>query len=69
MPEAAPSQQQIDRRTFIQKCEPTDLIALIVITGGLILVGFHIDGIIGGILVSVVAYYFGKKGRTPTASA
>ena len=48
-----------------QQMKPADLIALVVIIGGLTLMALHIDGIIGGLLVSVTAYYFGKQGRPP----
>lgn len=45
---------------------PTDLIALIVIIGGLALMALGINGLVGGLVVSVVAYYFGKRGRIST---
>jgi len=38
-----------------------DIVALTVIVGGLILIGLGVNGIVGGLLVSVVAYYFGKR--------
>jgi hypothetical protein len=38
-----------------------DIIAALVIVGGMILISLHIDGIIGGLLVSIVAYYFGHE--------
>lgn len=44
-----------------------DFLAALVIIGGMILIGFGIDGIIGGLLVAVVAYYFGKRELPPTA--
>ena len=44
------------------KFEPVDFIAIIVIIGGLYLKLCGADGIVGTLLVSVVFYYFGKKG-------
>lgn len=51
---------------LIHKMLPRDIIAIIVIIGGLILVGSGIDHIVGGILVMVVAFYFGLN--TPVDS-
>jgi len=50
---------------FFEKVEPIDIIAFLVIVGGLILVGSHINGLVGSLLTAVVFYYFGKKGRAP----
>ena len=38
---------------------PRDIIAVVAITGGMILIGFGIDKIIGGILIMIVSFYFG----------
>jgi hypothetical protein len=67
---ADPNQQpMLTPQNCFQKMVPADLIALVVIIGGLTLISLHIDGIIGGLLVSVTAYYFGKQGRPPEAAA
>jgi len=44
-----------------QKLEPADVIAIILIIGGLILVGFGINGLIGTLLTAITFYYFGEK--------
>ena len=41
--------------------EPIDVIALLVIGGGLILTAYGINHTVSGILIMVVSYYFGKK--------
>lgn len=60
----------------IHKLQPRDLIAIIVIIGGMILVSFGIDKIVGGILVMIISFYFGlntpkpqdeKNGQSDTA--
>ena len=48
-----------------QKLCARDIIAVITIIGGMILVACHIDGIIGGLLVTIVAYYFGLNTPMP----
>jgi hypothetical protein len=47
---------------FICKFAPADLIAVIVIIGGLILKLNGADGVVGSMLVGVCFYYFGKVG-------
>ena len=47
---------------LITKFQPSDIIAIIVIVGGLILKLKGADGIVGSMLVGVCFYYFGKKG-------
>jgi len=42
---------------------PADVIAIIVIIGGMILVWLKVDTITGALLTSVVFYYFGKQRR------
>lgn len=39
----------------------TDLIALVVIVGGFILMAMKIDTVVGVVVTSVAAYYFGRK--------
>lgn len=46
---------------FLNKFQPIDIIALITISGGLVLRGFGIDGLVGTILTMIVVFYFGKK--------
>lgn len=42
-----------------------DYIAIIVIVGGLVLIGFGIDKTVGGLLVMVVSFYFGLNTPQP----
>lgn len=46
---------------LLDKFLPIDIIAIITITGGLILKFFGIDGTIGTLLATIVLFYFGKK--------
>ena len=48
---------------FIKKINPADIIACLVIIGGLALKFTGQDGLIGTLLTAIVFYYFGKKGR------
>jgi len=48
-------------RTLLSKLEPRDLIAIIVVIGGLILIGLGHNGTIGSLLLAVVAFYFGSR--------
>lgn len=48
-------------KQLLNKFLPQDIIAIIVITGGLILKFSGADGIVGMILTTVVLFYFGKK--------
>lgn len=41
--------------------EGRDIIALVVVTGGLILIGMGINGTIGALMIMVIAFYFGEK--------
>lgn len=38
-----------------------DWIALVIAIGGLTLIGLGKDSVVGGLLIAVVAYYFGEK--------
>lgn len=40
---------------------PVDIIALVVIIGGMILTAYGHNGTISNILIMVTAYYFGKR--------
>jgi len=46
---------------FLNKLQPADLIALVVIVGGFILKFYGFDGTVGSMLMIVVGFYFGKK--------
>ena len=48
---------------FFKKLQPADIIALVVIVGGLGLKFAGADGTVGLLLTSICFYYFGKKGR------
>lgn len=48
-------------KELLKKIQPIDLIAIVTITGGLILKFFGIDGTVGTILTAIVLFYFGKK--------
>jgi hypothetical protein len=48
---------------FLNKLEPTDLIAMILISGCLILKWHGADGYVSMTVTMIVGYYFGKKGN------
>lgn len=48
---------------FIEKFDPVDIIAIITILGGLILVGFGINGLVGTMLTAITFFYFGGKDK------
>jgi hypothetical protein len=48
---------------FFKKIMPADIIACLVIIGGLALKFTGQDGLVGTLLTAIVFYYFGKKGR------
>lgn len=45
------------------KFKPVDIIAIIIIIGGLALKFTGADGVVGSLLAAVAFYYFGKQGR------
>ena len=49
--------------------EPRDVIACLVIITGAALLACGIDGVVGGIVIAVVAYYFGWQSPTPRSPA
>ncbi len=49
---------------FFNKLEPIDVIALVVIAGGLALKFTGADGLVGTLMTAAVFYYFGKAQRT-----
>lgn len=48
-------------RKLMEKINPRDVIAVVVIIGCMTLIGLGKDGFIGAILISVVAYYYGHE--------
>lgn len=43
------------------KLQATDIIALVIITGGIILKLCGADGLVGTLMTAVVFYYFGER--------
>lgn len=52
---------KVDKVTFWGKFDPSDFIAFIIITGGMVVVATNENAIIGNMLTAVTFYYFGKK--------
>jgi len=50
---------------MFDKLSAKDVIAILVVIGGMILIGLGIDKIIGGILVMVATHYFSSDHRKP----
>lgn len=48
------------QNAFLSKLEPRDILALVFGIGGLILISQGIDGIVGGIIIAIIAFYFAK---------
>lgn len=49
----------------VDRMKPTDILALTVVIGSFVLIGFGHDGIINSVLMAVVAFYFGIKTTPP----
>ena len=49
----------------MKKLVARDIVAFITIIGGLGLMYSHINGLVGGLLASIVAFYFGLNTTTP----
>jgi len=47
--------------TLTERFGPSDVIAVVTIIGGFILMALHIDTVVGAVVTSVVAFYFGRK--------
>jgi len=47
--------------TVLPLFHPKDWIALTVLSGGLVLIGLGIDHIVSGLVITVTAYYFGRR--------
>ena len=52
---------------LLAKFTPPDIIAIIVIVGGLALKFGGADGVVGTLLTVVVAFYFGRRVTTPSS--
>jgi hypothetical protein len=50
---------------FLDKCQPSDLVAIILIIGSLYLKISGTDGTTSMILIGICAYYFGKRFKIP----
>ena len=46
---------------FKENLKPSDVIAIIVLIAGFSLISLGKDGVVGGLLTAVVAFYFGEK--------
>ena len=46
---------------IFMKWTPTDVVALVVVAGGMVLLGLHIDGTVSAVMLAVSAYYFGRR--------
>lgn len=53
-------------KPFCDKLMPADILAVIILVGGLALKFTGADGVVGTILVVVTGYYFGKQYRIKT---
>lgn len=49
----------MSNKTILNKLEPSDIIAVIVLVGGLILKAQGQDGDVSMMLIAVISYYFG----------
>ena len=56
-------------QAFLMKFTPPDIIAIVVIVGGLILKFGGADGVVGTLLTVVVAFYFGRRATTPSVNS
>ena len=48
-------------QNLLQKLNSTDLIAILIISGGFILMVLKVDTVVGGVVTMTVGYYFGRK--------
>lgn len=48
----------------IGSIQPRDIIALVVVIGGITLIGLGRDSIVGSILLAVISFYFGHAVAT-----
>jgi len=55
--------------SVLNKLEPSDIIAIIVLIGGLILKGIGLNGDVSLMLIAIISYYFGystyKRAKKP----
>ena len=45
----------------VKDIEPKDILAFIILVGGMILIGFGINHVVSGIMIMVTSYYFRKR--------
>ena len=50
-----------EKKRWVDRLEPSDVIAVITIIGGFTLMALHINTVVGGITTMVAAYYFGRR--------
>ena len=49
-------------KQFISEFDSTDIVAMIMIIGGFVLLGMHVDDlVISGLITLVAGFYFGRK--------
>lgn len=48
-------------KTFFSRLHPVDFIAILIISGGFILLAKGVDTVVGGSIIMVVTYYFVKR--------
>jgi len=46
---------------IIKSIEAKDILACIILIGGMVLIGFGINHVVSGIMIMVTTYYFRKK--------
>lgn len=51
----------VKKKHLIDSFDSQDIIAIIIILGGFILIGLHIDTVVGGVVTMTAGYYFGRK--------
>jgi len=49
------------KMSILKKIEVVDVIAIICVIFGFLLMAFHIDTVVGGVVTLIVGYYFGHK--------
>lgn len=53
--------------SILEKIEPVDIIAIFSLAAGFILMAFHVDTVIGGLVSLIIGYYFGHKRKIESA--
>jgi len=49
------------KKYLIDDFNAQDIIAIIIILGGFVLIGLHIDTVVGGVVTMTAGFYFGSK--------